>query len=57
MAYRLLKEGEVILDTDRFFDETISEWVKPNCIGQPAPSPDYTSHRVYRREIKPKEGE
>lgn len=46
--YRLLNEGEIILATDEVYND--SEWVTTvHCIGQPAPSPLYTSHRKYRR--------
>ena len=47
--YRLLNEGEVVLETDELLDDH-GNWIKPtNSIGQPAPSPIYTSHRKFRR--------
>ena len=50
--YRRLEEGEVILATDECL--TDKDWHKDNgrCAGQRAPSPHYTSHRMYRR-LKP----
>jgi len=48
--YRPLKHGETIAATDecRRDDGT---WITGICVGEPAPDPAYTSHRVYRRLI------
>jgi len=50
--YRMLQEGETILPSDEHqLDD--GGWSKTNCVGQPAPNPAYTSHRVYRRRKGP----
>lgn len=49
--YRPLKEGEIILPTDEVRRDD-GTWVTGVCVGSPAPDPNYTSHRVYRR-LKP----
>lgn len=46
--YRQLEEGEIILATDEIQNDDAT-WRPAVCVGQPAPSPHYTSHRVYRR--------
>ena len=46
--YRCLEEGEVIAATDEVQNDDGS-WRAAVCIGQKAPNPNYTSHRVYRR--------
>lgn len=48
--YRRLDEGEVILATDDCQQDDGS-WLPDNgrCAGTKAPSPSYTSHRIYRR--------
>lgn len=50
--YRLLDEGEIIRATDECLTETHLGWLRDDgrCAGKPAPSPLYTSHRVYRRK-------
>ncbi|KQO50614.1 hypothetical protein [Sphingomonas sp. Leaf257] len=50
--YRPLAHGEIIAETDecRRDDGT---WITGVCVGQPAPDPAYTSHRVYRRLKSP----
>lgn len=48
MNYRILKEGETILPTDQYLDN--GKWIAPNCIGEKAPNPQFTSHRIYRRK-------
>ena len=55
--YRILNKGEIIhfgdeVDacTDGWRDEP--NWQPAQCIGHPAPDPQYPSHRVYRREVK-----
>lgn len=51
MRYRHLREGEIIRETDEVQNDDGS-WRKGcRCVGQPAPNPNYTSHRVYRRLI------
>lgn len=52
MRYRPLKEGEIILLTDEVQEDDGTWRVGCRCAGQPAPDPNYTSHRVYRRLIK-----
>lgn len=48
-AYRMLKEGEIILASDEVQNDDGS-WISPGrTVGMKAPSPHYTSHRVYRR--------
>lgn len=51
--YQLLDEGDIILATDECQNDDAS-WSPDNgrCAGTAAPSPWYTSHRVYRRHIK-----
>ena len=46
--YRLLKEGEIILSTDRYWDDS-GRLLEPLCVGDTAPDPSYTSHRQYVR--------
>ena len=48
--YRMLDEGEIIRASDECQHDDGS-WPCDNgrCAGQPAPSPAYTSHRIYRR--------
>ncbi len=46
--YRLLEEGEIILATDEVDHERGWRRVEHR-IGQPAPSPLYTSHSKFRR--------
>lgn len=51
MRYRPLREGEIILPTDDVQNDD-GTWIKGcRCAGQPAPNPNFTSHRVYRRLI------
>lgn len=46
--YRPLSEGEIILATDEVqYDD--GTWHLASSVGLPAPSTDYSSHRVYRR--------
>ena len=52
--YRRLNKGEIIQAGDEvdacndgWRDEP--DWQPAKCIGQPAPDPQYPSHRVYRR--------
>lgn len=46
--YRRLETGEVILASDECQREDGS-WIPAVCVGELAPDPNYTSHRVYRR--------
>ena len=47
--YRCLEEGEIIRATDDVQRDD-GTWERAQyAIGKPAPSPNYTSHRVYRR--------
>ena len=49
--YRTLEEGEIIQPTDQVEVEKPFGWKAPHpdTVGKPAPSPNYTSHRRYRR--------
>lgn len=49
--YRRLEEGEIIQAGDEVLTESHLGWQSTNkrCIGTKAPSPLYTSHRIYRR--------
>lgn len=48
--YRRLNEGEVILATDECQnDDATWSAAGGKCVGTPAPDPNYTSHRVFRR--------
>jgi len=49
--YRRLDEGETIHATDEVLIDTHLGWhlTNPRCVGTKAPSPLYTSHRIYRR--------
>jgi len=50
--FRRLEMGEIVLATDEIYDDHKREWVEPTwSVGKPAPDPDYTSHRQFRREI------
>lgn len=49
-AYRRLEEGEIILSTDEVYNDVTKTWHRSeHCVGKPAPNPNYTSHRTYRR--------
>lgn len=55
--YRRLKAGEIIRQGDEVDNcdggKDEPEWVvATRCIGEPAPDPNYTSHRQYRRLIE-----
>jgi len=50
--FRRLEMGEIVLATDEIYDDHKREWVEPEwSVGEPAPDPDYTSHRQFRRKI------
>lgn len=56
MNYYYLKEGEIIQEGDEvdicndgWRDDPV--WKETTCVGQPAPDPQYPSHRRYRRKI------
>ena len=61
MNYRILEKGEIIKQGDEcdvsngLKSDTV--WRPAKCIGEPAPDPDYISHRVYRRPNKEISGE
>jgi hypothetical protein len=46
--YRMLNKGEIILASDEVQNDDAS-WDPACCVGDEAPDPSYTSHRVYRR--------
>ncbi len=48
-SFRMLEEGEVIRLGDEVQNDDGSFDLAVRCVGQQAPSPHYTSHRVYRR--------
>lgn len=52
ISYRILEIGEVIIVNDEYYDDDKKQWIK-TClgIGNQAPDPRYTSHRIYRRVI------
>ena len=46
--YRPLKEGEIIKSSDEIkLDD--GTWKVAVCVGEKAPDPNYSSHRIYRR--------
>lgn len=48
--YRKLDEGEIIQEGDECLIDSHLGWQRDiHCVGQPAPCPLYTSHRMYRR--------
>lgn len=48
--YRMLEEGELIQDGDEVLTDSHLGWQKDSRnIGKQAPSPYYSSHRMYRR--------
>jgi hypothetical protein len=51
--YRQLGEGEIIRESDEIQIDKPFGWRLTNerCVGTKAPSPLYTSHRIYRRYI------
>lgn len=51
MRYRPLKKGEIILATDDVQGDDGTWRTGCLCAGQPAPDPNFTSHRVYRRLV------
>lgn len=54
--YRRLKKGEIVLETDEYYDDAKKAWVSPTgSVGGGAPDPAYTAHRQFRRAI-PTEG-
>ncbi len=48
-AYRPLRKGETILSGDECLTDGHLGWQPANCVGEQAPDPHYTSHRMYRR--------
>lgn len=46
--YRPLERGEIVKPGDEIQDDD-GVWRKPTFTGCPAPDPNYTSHRQYRR--------
>lgn len=50
--YRPLKEGEIIMDGDECLTDSHLGWLPAaHTIGQAAPNPHYTAHRMYRRSL------
>lgn len=47
--YRKLKKGEIIEENDEVLIDK-KGWSKTICSGTPAPDPQFTSHRWYRRK-------
>lgn len=55
-AYRRLKKGEIVLETDEYYDDAKKAWVPPTgSVGGEAPDPAYTAHRQFRRAIPTEE--
>ena len=56
MNYRILEKGEIIKQGDECDVsnglKSDPVWRPAKCINEPAPDPDYISHRVYRRPNK-----
>jgi len=50
IKYRYLDEGEIIEPTDFYFDGSAIH--PPKCSGEPAPSPNFGSHRKYIRILR-----
>lgn len=46
--YRMLEMGEIIRASDEVQNDDAS-WAPACCVGEAAPDPAYTSHRIYRR--------
>lgn len=50
--YRQLQYGEIIQPTDEVYNDTTDSWeTVKHSIGQKAPDPGYTSHRMIRRYV------
>lgn len=50
--YRMLEEGEIIQIGDEVLTDSHLGWqAAKHAIGQPAPNPYYTAHRMYRRAL------
>lgn len=49
--YRALKKDELIEENDEVYDDDKHGWRKTICAGTPAPDPQFTAHRMYRRAI------
>jgi len=50
--YRALKEGEIIQEGDECLTDSHLGWLPAGrTVGQPAPDPHYTAHRMYRRAL------
>lgn len=51
--YRMLAEGEIIQQGDEVLTDSHLGW-KPaaHTVGQKAPNPYFTAHRMYRRALK-----
>ena len=49
-SYRRLDEGETIKEGDEVLTDSHLGWLPAGrTVGKKAPSPNYTSHRIYRR--------
>jgi hypothetical protein len=51
--YRQLKKDEIIEKDDEVLCDSKIGWVTTNesCVGTRTPDPQYSSHRIYRRNI------
>lgn len=47
--YRPLREGETIAAGDECLTDVHLGWQPANCLGEQAPDPAYSAHRMYRR--------
>lgn len=55
--FRPLREGEIIQEGDECLTDSHLGWLPAaNTIGQAAPYPYYTAHRMYRRPLSAQEG-
>lgn len=55
--FRPLTEGEIIQEGDECLTDSHLGWQPAaHTVGQAAPNPNYTAHRMYRRPIAAKEG-
>jgi hypothetical protein len=46
--YRMLEKGEIIRESDEVQGDDAS-WGPACCVGEGAPDPIYSAHRIYRR--------
>lgn len=54
--YRMLAKGETILPGDEVLTDSHLGWQLAKAVFQPAPDPNYTAHRMYRRALENRDG-